>query len=149
MMGNSEKSMSSGYWEHYSHPSDIGIRGTGDTVEEAFVQAALAMTAVMCELSRIEAKQEVEIVSGRIDDIEILFVEWLNAIVYHTAVDAMLFSRFSVEIDGNIVRAKAWGEKIDADKHAPSVEVKAVTYADLKVAKQRSGKWVAQCIVDV
>ena len=54
--------MNSAYWEHYSHPADMGIRGVGATREEAFVQAALAMTAVIAELDGIEPRHVVEIV---------------------------------------------------------------------------------------
>ena len=35
--------MDSAYWELYSHPADMGIRGVGPTREEAFAQAALAL----------------------------------------------------------------------------------------------------------
>ena len=33
-------------------------------------------------------------------DLELLFVEWLNAIIYEMAVRKMLFGRFSVRIEG-------------------------------------------------
>ncbi|HKJ23114.1 MAG TPA: archease, partial [Gammaproteobacteria bacterium] len=36
-------------WEHFPHDADVGIRGTGDTPEEAFAQAAVAMTAVVTD----------------------------------------------------------------------------------------------------
>jgi len=32
------------YWEHYAHEADMGIRGVGATKEEAFEQAAIALT---------------------------------------------------------------------------------------------------------
>jgi SHS2 domain-containing protein len=61
----------------------------------------------------------------------------------------MLFSRFEIEpIEGGI-RARAWGEPVDVQKHEPAVEVKAATYADLKVQRDSTGNWLAQCIVDV
>lgn len=34
-------------WEHFSHQADIGLRGLGATPEQAFEQAAMAMTAVI------------------------------------------------------------------------------------------------------
>ncbi|MBT9613287.1 MAG: archease, partial [Burkholderiales bacterium] len=36
------------HWEHFTHGADIGVRGFGNTPSEAFEQAALAMTAVIC-----------------------------------------------------------------------------------------------------
>ena len=32
-------------WEHFAHGSDIGVRGFGPSMEAAFEQAALALTA--------------------------------------------------------------------------------------------------------
>lgn len=40
-------------WEHFSHGSDIGVRGFGSSVEEAFEQAAEALTAVVSGLSAV------------------------------------------------------------------------------------------------
>ncbi len=140
--------MTQGCWELYSHPSDIGIRGTGPTREEAFAQAALALTAVITDPAKVEPRQAVDIVC-RDDDDEMLFMAWLSALLYEMGTRAMLFGRFEIEpIDGGI-RARAWGEPVDVQKHEPAVEVKAATYMDLKVQRDSRGNWLAQCIVDV
>jgi len=39
-------------WEHFAHGADIGVRGSGTTLGEAFEQAALALTAVVATLSK-------------------------------------------------------------------------------------------------
>ena len=140
--------MSKTYWEHYSHPADMGIRGFGPTKEEAFGQAGLAMTAVIADLQTIEPKEEIEI-SCQEQDNELLFVDWLNSLLYEMATRRMLFSKFEVSITDNQLCARAWGEKTDVDKHSPAVEVKAATYGDLKVEQDKNGNWVVQCIVDV
>jgi SHS2 domain-containing protein len=36
-------------WEDFPHGADVGIRGFGATPEDAFVQAALALTAVITD----------------------------------------------------------------------------------------------------
>jgi len=140
--------MAQARWEHYSHPADIGIRGLGPTREAAFEQAALALTAVITELEKVEPKQAVDI-ECREDDDELLFFCWLNSLLYEMGTRAMLFSRFEVQAVAGGIRAKAWGEPVDVVRHEPAVEVKAATYADLKVGQGRDGNWVAQCIVDV
>jgi tRNA nucleotidyltransferase (CCA-adding enzyme) len=140
--------MDQGRWEHYSHPSDVGIRGVGPTREDAFAQAAMAMTAVVADLVRIEPNEPVEIVCREEDD-ELLFFGWLNALLYEMGTRDMLFSRFEVQpIEGGL-KATAWGEKIDRDKHEPTVEVKAATCGDMKVVQDAEGNWIAQCVVDV
>jgi SHS2 domain-containing protein len=140
--------MSRTYWEHYSHPADMGIRGFGATKEEAFSQAAMALTAVITDLKTVEPKEMVEINCHEQDD-ELLFISWLNALIYEIATRHMLFGKFNISIKDRQLRAKAWGEKINLKKHSPAVEVKAATYADLKVQQDKSGNWLAQCIVDV
>jgi tRNA nucleotidyltransferase (CCA-adding enzyme) len=140
--------MSKTCWEHYSHPADMGIRGFGSTKEQAFAQAALALTAVIADLETVQPKEAVEISCQEQDD-ELLFVGWLNALIYEIATRKMLFSRFEVGIKDGQLRAKAWGEKIDLKRHSPAVEVKAATYADLKVKQNKDRSWLVQCIVDV
>jgi len=140
--------MDSAHWEHYSHPADMGIRGVGATREEAFAQAALALTAVIAELDDIEPRHVVEIICTEQDD-ELLFMDWLGSLLYEMGRRNMLFSRFDIEPTDGGIRARAWGEEVDAQKHKPAVEVKAATYADLQVAQDGAGNWIAQCIVDV
>lgn len=135
-------------WEHFHHQADIGIRGTGKNFEEAFEQAALALTAVICSHKRIDATQQIDITCHE-NDIEMLFIDWINAIIYEMATRGMLFSKYKVRIDGGSLKGKAWGEEIDNEKHETIVEVKAATYSLLKVEKRQDGQYIAQCVVDV
>ena len=140
--------MSKGHWEHYSHPADIGIRGIGPTREEAFAQAALALTAVIADLDTFDPRKAVEIVCTEEDD-DLLFYGWLDALLYEMGTRGMLFGRFEIRPTPTGLKAVAWGERVDTRKHEPAVEVKAATYADLKVCREADGTWVAQCVVDV
>jgi tRNA nucleotidyltransferase (CCA-adding enzyme) len=92
--------------------------------------------------------QSVEIICNAPDD-ELLFAEWLNAVVYEMDVRKMLFRRYAVDINGNKLHAVAWGEPADFAKHHPAVEVKGATYTTLRVARDPSGEWMAQTVVDV
>jgi tRNA nucleotidyltransferase (CCA-adding enzyme) len=135
-------------WEHFSHEADIGVRGIGASREEAFEQAALAMIAAIADPKNVRPNEAVEIACEAPDD-ELLLVEWLNAVIYEIATRHMLWGRFKVRIDGHRLRATAWGEKTEVARHQPAVEVKGATYTNLSVAQDRSGAWVAQCVVDV
>ena len=140
--------MASSRWEHFPHMADIGVRGIGATREQAFEQAALAMTAVIADPAGVEARQEVEIDCEAPDE-ELLLVDWLNALVYEMATRRMLFGRFEVQISGRRLHGRAWGEPADAARHRPAVEVKGATYTALRVARQADGTWIAECVVDV
>jgi SHS2 domain-containing protein len=135
-------------WEHYSHTADMGIRGFGATKEQAFAEAALAMIAIGIDPKEIRLLQQIEI-SCEADDDELLFIDWLNSIIYEMATQKMLFSEFEVIISGKQLTGKARGEKLDLAKHKPIVEIKGATYSDLKVYQDKDGTWIAQCIVDI
>ena len=135
-------------WEHYPHQADVGLRGFGATKGEAFEQASLALTAVVAELETVDPAEPLEITCAAEND-ELLLVEWLSRLVYEMSTRRMLFSRVDMFVGDRHLKARIWGEKIDVEKHNPAVEVKAVTYYDLKVAREADGRWIAQCVVDV
>jgi tRNA nucleotidyltransferase (CCA-adding enzyme) len=135
-------------WEHYSHTADMGIRGFGATKEDAFAQAALAMIATSIDPQTIGCDRQVEIACEGDDD-ELLFIAWLNHIIYEMDVRKMVFGRFEAAITGRQLTGRIWGEKLDLEKHKPVVEIKGATYSDLKVRQDKNGTWTAQCVVDI
>jgi SHS2 domain-containing protein len=135
-------------WEHFSHGSDIGVRGFGRTVEEAFEQTALALTAVVADASKVAQRESVEVHCDG-PDLELLLVSWLNSIIYEMAVRRMLFSKFRVAIsDGSLIGTLV-GEQADPELHQAAVEAKGATVTALRVARESEGRWVAQCVIDV
>lgn len=134
-------------WEQFPHDADVGVRGFGSSAAEAFEQAAQALTAVVTNAA-VEPKVQVD-VCCEAPDLALLFVEWLNAIIYEMAVRRMLFSRFSVRIIGNRLEGSLWGEPVSVERHAPACEPKGATYTALKVAADEHGLWSVACIVDV
>ena len=134
-------------WEHFPHDADVGVQGWGATPAQAFEQAAYALTAI---ITHAEVKPQVLVqVRCEAPDLELLLVEWLNAIIYEMAVRKMLFGRFAVRIDGARLEGTLWGEPVDVERHAPACEPKGATYTALRVAENRDGTWSAACIVDV
>jgi len=139
--------MAEGRWEHFPHGADVGVRGHGPTRAAAFEQAALALTAAVCDPGSVLSEEAVEIDCEAADE-ELLLAAWLNAVVYEMAVRRMLFGRFAVAIDGLRLHGRAWGEPVDLGRHRPAVEVKGATLTELRVA-QGPGGWLAQCVIDV
>lgn len=136
------------HWEHFHHMADIGVRGYGATLAEAFEQAALAMMAVMTEVETVEPRTRIDI-RCQAPEPELLLVDWLNALIYEMATRNMVFGRFAVDITGPVLQGEAWGELLQPGKHHPGVELKGATYTELKVARLGDGSWMAQCVVDV
>jgi len=134
-------------WEHFPHDADAGVRGFGATPAQAFEQAALALTAIVTD-SPVEPLTPIE-VQCEAPDLALLFVDWLNTVIYEMAVRKMLFARFAVAIEGTRLGATLWGEPVDVARHAPACEPKGATYTALQVAPDPQGLWSAACIVDV
>ena len=135
-------------WEHFSHGSDIGIRGIGNSAEEAFEQAAAALTAVVADIATIQQQEKIE-VRCEAPDMELLLVSWLNAIIYEMAVRKMLFSRFQIKLAGCSLTGTLAGEKVDPERHQVAVEAKGATVTALNVHRDQDGQWLAQCVIDV
>ena len=134
-------------WEHFPHDADVGVRGRGATLAEAFEQAAVALTAIVTD-AKIAEKNSAE-VSCEAPDVELLLVDWLNAIIYEMAVRNMIFGRFKVTLSDTSLQGAMWGETVDQAKHSPACEPKGATYTALHVAQEADGTWSAACIVDV
>ena len=136
-----------GSWELFSHDADIGVRGRGASLAQAFENAALAMSAAIVDLSDIRPQETLR-VSCEAPDPETLFLDWLNALVFEMSTRGMVFGAFDVAIDGQRLKAEVTGEPVDPARHAPAVEVKGATFTELSV-RETDGTWVAQCVIDV
>ena len=134
-------------WQHVDHDADMGIRATGATAAEAFEQSAIAMTAIVTD-APVAARERVTI-ACRAPDLELLLVDWLNALVYEMDIRTMLFGTFSVAIQDHELSAEVWGEHVDRLRHQPAVEVKGATLTGIDVHQDAEGVWDACCVVDV
>jgi protein archease len=134
-------------FETFEHEADIGIRGFGNNMKEAFENAAVAMYSVMVNIDVVNPREE-RTLTVSAPDRELLLVEWLNALLAISDIEHMIFSKFDVKIEGTTLIGVAWGEPLDRDRHEPLVEVKGATYHLLNV-KEQDGKYTAQCVVDV
>jgi SHS2 domain-containing protein len=134
-------------YETFEHGADIGIRGFGQTIAEAFENTAVALYSVMVNITAVEASEKRSVTVSAPDN-ELLLVEWLNALLSLSDIEHMVFSKFKVKMEGASLMGTAWGEKLDQERHEPNVEIKGATYYMLKITEV-DGRFVAQCVVDV
>lgn len=139
-------------YEYLNHEADIGIRGMGDSLADAFAEAAQAMFSIMADPETVAHRESVP-VHCRAPDPETLFVEFLNELLFQRETHDLLLSACRVkelrqEVEGWRLDAVAWGEPLDPGHHEIRTEVKAATYSALKVFRQ-DDQYVVQCIVDV
>ena len=141
--------MTAAAWEHFEHQADVGIRGIGQDMAEAFAQAALAMTAIITDPAGVQPEKTISLACREADP-ELLFVDWLNQVIFEMATRGMLFSRFDIHIgDNGQLQAEIRGEAVDRTRHTPAVEIKGATFTELSVKQRADRSWVAQCVVDV
>jgi len=139
-------------YEQFEHKADVGIRGYGKTIEEAFVNGAKAMFEVMVNLAKVEPKKEIKI-ECKADNLEELFIEWLNTLLSEAGIENLVFGEFKIkEIkktkSGYKLAGVVQGEELNPEKHEAEVEVKAATYSQLKI-ERKGNQYIAQTIVDV
>lgn len=145
---NQETDTSAGHWEHFPHQADVGIRGIAPSLDEAFAQAAVALTAVVTDPREVKPLETVTITAAD-PDTELLFVDFLNTLIFEMARRHMLFNRFHVRIENQRLSADAEGEAVNIPRHQPAVEIKGATYTELAVKQLNDGSWLAQCVLDV
>ena len=139
-------------YEYLDHQADLGIRGIGETPQEALSEGAMAMLAAMADLAGIKCtRQWTQHCTA--PDIASLFVEWLNELLYQREVNAALFasahvSRLEQTGQGWILEGVAWGEALDPKRHEIHTEVKAATYSGLDY-RQDQDRFIVQCVVDL
>jgi SHS2 domain-containing protein len=141
-----------GKFEFLEHTADILIAAHGQTLEEAFENAALAMFEVMTDTTKINPTQE-ETVEVEAEDEYALLYSWLEALLVKFEVNGMLYSKFKIASlqdapDGFKLKAQVWGEKFNAGKHPQKVAVKAVTYHRMEIIKQHE-KVTVEFILDI
>ena len=134
-------------FETFEHEADIGIRGFGSSMTEAFENAAVALYSVMVNIDTVNPREK-RTFSVSAPDRELLLVEWLNALLATSDIERLIFSKFDVKIEGTTLTGAAWGETLDRDRHEPHLEVKGATYHLLSI-KEQNGAYTAQCVVDV
>jgi len=139
-------------YKFLEHTADVYIAAYGVDLAEAFENAAVAMFDVITDVEKVnpEIEDYVE-VSG--EDEYALLYNWLEALLVKSEVKGMLYSKFEIrelnrENGGFRLKAKVWGEKFNPEKHVQKVGVKAVTYHQMEITREK-GKTVAKFILDI
>ena len=131
---------------YFEHGADIGVRGCGATIEQAFVRAAEATFAIMTDGAVVRPDLVVDVTFDESDP-ELALVRWLNALLAEARVRGLLLGRFTLRCDGDRWIGQGWGEGW-SPALARGVEVKGATLTMLAV-EDHGGEWEARCVVDV
>ncbi len=135
-------------YEVFDHTADLGLRVCTSDREGLFVEGGRALTSVIVSnFEEVRPSEEVSVgVAGK--NLEYLFVDWLDELLFLFESKRFLGKEFVVALEENGLAATVRGEPYDEGRHSLAHEVKAVTYHGLKVERSGAG-WVAEVIVDI
>jgi SHS2 domain-containing protein len=142
-----------GRFELFEHTADIGVRGYGSTLAEAFGSTARGLYEVVTNVDSIESIGEVEIkVEGT--DMEDLLTRFLTELLFLLDMRKMLMCEFDIKIDEDnyVLVAIAKGEIFDPKKHEYKTEVKAITQHMLEITDDGTNpeeKYRIQVLLDI
>jgi len=133
-------------YEVLDHTADVRFRVRGRTLDEAFAEAARAVSETMnpnCTPGEIVRRIDVE--SG---DTESLLADFLSEILYLSDAESIAFCSFEVEIRGNRLTAFCRGEEFQREKHGGGAEIKGISYSGLSLYREGES-YVLEIIADV
>jgi SHS2 domain-containing protein len=141
-------------YEVLDHTADIRIRIKAKDLKGLFENSALAMFDIMGQIApipygpaAIEIKKFRFAVTQKAEDLEELFINWLNELLSLSAAKELMFTDFIINrLDKTNIEAEVYGE--DIKNYKINTEIKAATYHELKLAEINSG-WQAEVIFDV
>ena len=139
-------------YKFFEHTADTIFEGYGETLEEAFANAALAMEEVMTDTSKVEAKTE-ERIEAKGEDMKALLYDFLEKFLILKDAKNLIFSEIKVErIEKTAECYKLTGtarcEEFNPEKHENKTHVKAVTYHEMNLGEKEGKKYV-RVLVDI
>ncbi len=127
-------------FEFQEHTADERVIAYGSTLEEAFENAALALFEVMTDTTTIDAVTHDSFQIEGFDEQALLY-SWLETFIVEFDINLMLYSKFHVNIskkgDQYLLIGQAWGETFQPEKHPTRSEVKAITYHEMEIIKNK------------
>ncbi len=136
-------------YEIIDHTADVGIRVEGKDLKEIFTKTASAMFDIIAEEKTDTKYQRPDkiLVKQKAENLEELFINWLNELLSLSATKELIFSDFKIDqLNQNFLSAEVTG--FDVKNYKVNVEIKAATYHELKIERKDFG-YQAQVIFDV
>ena len=134
------------------HTADGKFQAYGETLDEAFANAALATASLMWDWTKVEPKVRFAVrVRGR--DLEQLLVKFLGEVIYLMETRRFLLAgvsglKIEQEEESYRIEAAFLGDEISG-RYEIFGDVKAVTYNDTRIEDCDCGVCTVQVVVDM
>ncbi len=138
-------------YEYFEVTAEVGLRAWGGSYEEAFSEGARGLFELMINTQAVQTVHT-PLLQVRAESIELLFADWLNLLIVERDRSGLVFSDFKIKIirqrDHWELSGLAGGEPLDRQRHDPRIDVKAVTYHQLR-SDVRAGVFTMECVLDI
>lgn len=148
--------MDSDRYRYLEHSTDAIVQAHGSSLEELFENSAMGLVNIMFDIDKVENRQSETIIASD-ENLENLLFDWLEKILLKIFIDQIVLSRFSIRVFEKhenleekryFLEAQVGGEKVNYDKHNYKIEIKAITYHELKI-QCTDTSYVATFLVDL
>ncbi len=130
------------------HPADLGIEGSGSTLAKAYEGCALGLVSIFVDPSSVRTLAERRITLTALDPDQLL-VKWLEEVLYLYDGDGFIVRKPTItNLTDTHLEASLRGESFDARRHRSRLDVKAITYHQLLLAK-KAKTFTARVYVDI
>lgn len=141
-----------GGFRFLEHMSDAYIEAWGDSLEEAYVEAAKSFYELVSSMKDVEPRVE-KIVEARGRDLQELLYDMLEKLIILFDSEGFLASKIMIQEfkrgeDENYLRLRLLGEPYDPERHRHGIHVKAVTYHLMEIKSEDSRK-VLRFLLDI
>ncbi len=137
-------------YKFLEHMTDAYIEAYGNTLEEAFSNAAKGLVDTMIDIDKIEIKESLTIECHGYDLEELLY-NWLEEVLLKLSIDRIALREFKISIRKNkeyYLNADVYGEVLDIIKHNYKVEIKGVTYHLMEI-ESKDNKYKVRFLLDL
>jgi len=137
-------------YEVIEHTADVGLRIYGQNQQELFVHGALGLFDLITDIDKIKI-EDASALSFDLEEENLgdLFLSWLRELLFTFSTRQIVFKEFVFqELTDRRLKALGYGKVFDPKQDEQKCEVKAVTYYQFKLEKQKEG-WVAEVIFDI
>lgn len=135
-------------YDVFEHTADVGIQVYGETLKDLFAHGGFALFDFMLDLSSV-GQHVSEDITLECFDREELFVRWLSELLFLFEAKGLVLKYFDVHfVRGGRLRATVGGEKFVPGHHQIFNQVKAITYHQVQVRKEKD-IWIARVILDL
>ena len=121
------------------HATDAFIEVTASSLTEAFKVAGDSVVDTILDNSKIEEKEERNIVvMGK--DLNYLLYNWLEDLIYLIITEGFAIKKLNITLEKNeeyTISAQIFGEDIDIKKHGFKVEIKSPTFHEMEIKQEK------------